>query len=71
MPITNAHKQTLFELGQAFEKEAVGITELECAKTGDMIPCLCSLVPLDGGYEYKPLAKLIEGDPFTQFKPPK
>lgn len=69
--IGEQHKHALDILGEAFCNEDIALVECEEVATGKLVCAICAVNKNeDGTYEFVPLAKMFDGNPYEELKPP-
>lgn len=68
--ISKGHKANFETLKKAFKNKAVALMECTDAETGKPVITVCAVNIVNGEYEFIPLAKMFDGNPFEELLPP-
>lgn len=68
--ISKGHKANFETLKEAFKNEDVILMECTDAETGKPVITVCAVDVVNGEYEFSPLAKMFDGNPFEELLPP-
>jgi len=64
------HKANFETIKRAVRNGDVALMSCTDKDTGEMVPVLCAVELHGGEYEFKPLAKLFNGNPYEEVLPP-
>lgn len=68
--ISKGHKANFETLKKAFKNKDVALMECTDAVTGKPVIAICAGNIVNGEYEFIPLAKMFDGNPFKELNPP-
>ena len=70
--IARGHKANFETMKRAFAAGHVALMECTDAKTGAtvIVVCAAQIRTQDGAYEFVPLAKMFDGNPYEELVPP-
>ena len=68
--ISKGHQANFETLKKAFKNKAVALMECTDAETGKPVITVCAVNIVNGEYEFIPLAKMFDGNPFEELLPP-
>ena len=68
--ILQGYKTNFETLVRAVKADHVCILECQDKATGKDVVTLCAVQVVDGMYEFVPLAKLFNGNPYEELNPP-
>lgn len=70
MAITEGYKANFNALQRAMQDGNVALMECVDAKTGQPVITICAVGRENGEYVFLPLAKMFDGDAFSELLPP-
>lgn len=70
MAISESYKANFNTLQRAMQDGNVAIMECVDAKTGKPVIAICAVGRENGEYVFSPLAKMFDGDAFSELVPP-
>jgi hypothetical protein len=68
--ITKGYRANFETLKKAFKNKAVALMECTDAVTGKPVIAICAVNTVNGEYEFSPLAKMFDGNPYEELNPP-
>ena len=68
--ITEGYKANFETLKRAFKNKVVALMECTDAVTGKPVIAICAVNTANGEYEFSPLAKMFDGNPYEELLPP-
>ena len=68
--ITKGYRANFETLERAFKNKAVALMECTDAVTGKPVIAICAVNTVNGEYEFSPLAKMFDGNPYEELNPP-
>ncbi len=68
--ISKGHKANFETLKKAFKNDDVILMECTDAVTGKPVIAICAVNTVNGEYEFSPLAKMFDGNPYEELNPP-
>ena len=68
--ITEGYKANFETLKRAFKNKVVALMECTDAVTGKPVIAICAVNTTNGEYEFSPLAKMFDGNPYEELLPP-
>jgi len=68
--ISKGHIANFETLRKAFKNKAVILMECTDVETGKPVITVCAVDVVNGEYEFSPLAKMFDGNPYEELNPP-
>ena len=68
--ISKGYKANFETLKRAFKNKVVALMECTDAVTGKPVIAICAVNTANGEYEFSPLAKMFDGNPYEELLPP-
>ena len=68
--ITKGYRANFETLERAFKHGDVALMECTDAVTGKPVIAICAVNTVNGEYEFSPLAKMFDGNPYEELNPP-
>ena len=68
--ITKGYIANFETLERAFKHGDVALMECTDAVTGKPVIAICAVNTVNGEYEFSPLAKMFDGNPYEELNPP-
>ena len=68
--ITKGYKTNFATLKRAFAHGDVALMECTDTATGKPVITICAVNTINGEYEFTPLAKMFDGNPYEELSPP-
>lgn len=68
--ITKGYRANFETLERAFKHGDVALMECTDAVTGKPVIAICAVNTINGEYEFSPLAKMFDGNPYEELNPP-
>lgn len=68
--ITKGYRANFETLERAFKHGDVALMECTDAMTGKPVIAICAVNTVNGEYEFSPLAKMFDGNPYEELNPP-
>ena len=70
MKLTKGEQKNLETIIQAAKDGNLALASCEDAKTGKKVAVVCAVNWVNGEFEFVPMARLFDGNPYDQLKPP-